>query len=88
MMDLHIPISHPNSSVIQHKTELDQLKATPRDLLPSIVANGNKELSFNPAGKPEVSPAAAAQAEGNLPKDFIPNPFGLSPAVISVGAPI
>ncbi|OQV26058.1 hypothetical protein BV898_00187 [Hypsibius exemplaris] len=86
MVDLHIPKQSPNSSVIQHKADMETPVRGPRDLLPSIVANGNKELSMNPAGNPGIPPSAIEQQKGNLPNDLIVNPFGSSPALIPVGA--
>lgn len=55
-----------------------------RDLLPSIVGGGNKELSSNPVEGSGVPPSAIAQAKGQLPKDSMPNPFGSQPANIPI----
>ncbi|GAU92144.1 hypothetical protein RvY_04262 [Ramazzottius varieornatus] len=56
-----------------------------RDQLPSIVSDGRKTMGSEPAGNPGVPPAAIAQAQGNLEKRMMPNPFGSNPAMIPVG---
>jgi len=87
--DLHIPLSNPNSTTIQQKLDgSTTMDRGSRDLLPSIVASGNKELSGNSVGSGSgVPPSAFNLPHGESPKQLIPNPFGSNPAVIAVDVP-